>query len=80
MFVNLVWKSVYVITVVNLLLCDATPASSHIHTHHHEEREEDGGYSPRDKTHIVDGHHHSEFDHEAILGMHCVVVFLNFNS
>lgn len=67
---NLVCKSVYVITIVNFLLCDSTPASSHIHSHHHEEREEDGGYSPRDKSHIVNGHHHSEFDHESILGVH----------
>ncbi|XP_067006847.2 reticulocalbin-2 [Anabrus simplex] len=47
----------------------ATPASPHIHTHHHgNEREEDGSYSPRDSNHFAGGSHHSEFDHEAILG------------
>jgi hypothetical protein len=80
MFVNLVWKSMCVVVVVNFLLCDSTPASSHIHTHHQEEREEDGGYSPRDKTHIVNGHHHSEFDHEAILGVHRNICIFNFDS
>lgn len=55
------------ILLINNLLCDSTPASPHIHTHHHE-REEDGAYSPRDKSHIIQGQHHSEFDHEAILG------------
>nr|CAD7463062.1 unnamed protein product [Timema tahoe] len=43
------------------------PASPHIHQHHRE-REQDGGYSPMDHNHIVDGVHYSEFDHEAILG------------
>lgn len=32
------------------------------------ERTEDGGYSPRDAHHHEGGEHHSEFDHEAILG------------
>ncbi|XP_069674456.1 reticulocalbin-2 [Periplaneta americana] len=64
----LVLKAFCVVIVFNCLFCDSTPASPHIHTHHHGEREEDGGYSPRDKNHIVNGEHHSEFDHEAILG------------
>jgi len=69
MFVKLlVCKSVCIILLINNLLCDSTPASPHIHTHHHE-REEDGAYSPRDKSHITHGQHHSEFDHEAILGV-----------
>ncbi|PNF33751.1 hypothetical protein B7P43_G10217 [Cryptotermes secundus] len=69
MFVNLwVLKSICIILVINDLSCNSTPASPHIHTHHHEEREEDGGYSARDKNHILNGQHHSEFDHEAILG------------
>jgi len=58
---------VCIILLINNLLCDSTPASPHIHTHHHE-REEDGAYSPRDKSHVTHGQHHSEFDHEAILG------------
>ncbi|PSN41754.1 hypothetical protein C0J52_08863 [Blattella germanica] len=57
-----------VVFVINIYFADSTPASPHIHSHHHQEREEDGGYSPKDKNHIVDGEHHSEFDHEAILG------------
>lgn len=49
----------------------ANPAVKHSHTHNHlnQEREKDGSYSPRDHGHIMDdGEHHSEFDHEAILG------------
>jgi hypothetical protein len=70
MFVTLlVCKSVCIILLINTLVCGSTPASPHIHTHHHEEREEDGAYSPRDKSHIIHGQHHSEFDHEAILGV-----------
>jgi hypothetical protein len=71
MFVSLtVFRSVCIIIVINGLSSSSTPASPHIHTHHHEEREEDGGYSARDKNHIINGQHHSEFDHEAILGVH----------
>lgn len=34
-----------------------------------KERESDGAYSPRDQSHYSDsGEHHSEFDHEAIIG------------
>lgn len=50
----------------------ANPAVKHAHSHNHlnQEREKDGSYSPRDQGHISeDGEHHSEFDHEAILGM-----------
>jgi len=54
-------------------------ASSHSHTRSHthdgergrsvsREREEDGAFSPRDKHHFESGAHHSEYDHEAILG------------
>ncbi|XP_011306563.1 reticulocalbin-2 [Fopius arisanus] len=48
-------------------------ASAHIHTHQHNkaggnERTQDGAFSPRDSDHYVDGEHHEEFDHEAILG------------
>lgn len=35
----------------------------------HKEREVDGAYSPRDHSHYSEsGEHHSEFDHEAIIG------------
>ena len=64
----LVWRMLCIVFTINIFFCESTPASPHIHTHHHQEREEDGGFSPRDKNHIVEGQHHSEFDHEAILG------------
>ncbi|XP_050698726.1 reticulocalbin-2-like isoform X3 [Eriocheir sinensis] len=41
------------------------------HTHHlhsTKEREADGSRTPRDHVHFEGGEHHSEFDHEAILG------------
>nr|CAH7743477.1 unnamed protein product [Callosobruchus chinensis] len=45
-----------------------------VHSHTNEinkEREADGAYSPRDHGHFSEsGEHHSEFDHEAILGSH----------
>jgi hypothetical protein len=81
MFVSLsVLKSVCIILVINDLSCSSTPASPHIHTHHHQEREEDGGYSARDKNHIVNGQHHSEFDHEAILGANRTVYIFTSNK
>lgn len=44
---------------------------SHSNEPHNKEREADGAYSPRDQSHFSDsGEHHSEFDHEAILGSH----------
>lgn len=49
-------------------------AVAHSHSHKRspspgKERESDGAYSPRDLKHQdADGHHRSEFDHEAILG------------
>ncbi|CAH0381721.1 unnamed protein product [Bemisia tabaci] len=49
-----------------LFLTESTPA--HVHSHVSKERIEDGVYSPIDRNHIQDGVHHSEFDHEAILG------------
>ncbi|XP_046990151.1 reticulocalbin-2 [Schistocerca americana] len=49
--------------------CSPSPASPHIHAHNRgQEREEDGGYVPRDAQHYAGGEHHSEFDHVAILG------------
>lgn len=54
---------------VSQIFCDA--ASAHIH-HHREsfekERTEDGAFNPRSNNHYVNGEHHQEFDHEAILG------------
>ena len=53
--------------------CSAASAHIRTHTHTHtvgssNERTEDGAFSPRDSDHYVDGEHHQEFDHEAILG------------
>lgn len=43
----------------------------HSHTNEiNKERIKDGAYSPRDEGHFSEGEHHSEFDHEAILGSH----------
>ncbi|XP_046385127.1 reticulocalbin-2 isoform X1 [Ischnura elegans] len=64
------WKELSVWLFLAILVfdnvCESSPASTHMHSG--REREEDGGYSPRDHNHIVDGEHHVEFDHEAILG------------
>lgn len=60
MFLNVIFKSV------------STPAVTHLHSMRTSgEREEDGAYSPRNRKHQVSGEHHSEFDHEAILGKVC---------
>lgn len=52
---------------VIVLLSTSIAASPHKHSHSGE-RMEDGSYSPRDAHHHDGGEHHSEFDHEAILG------------
>ncbi|XP_012275235.1 reticulocalbin-2 isoform X2 [Orussus abietinus] len=64
----------FILNSCNMLIpCMA--ASAHIHTHHTSkadvsvnERTADGAFSPWNKGHYVDGEHHQEFDHEAILG------------
>lgn len=69
-------RAVFLLLFVISLLGAVYPgdaASAHMHTHHHKkaesnERTEDGAFSPRDVDHYVDGEHHQEFDHEAILG------------
>ncbi|KAL1490461.1 hypothetical protein ABEB36_013150 [Hypothenemus hampei] len=40
----------------------------HEHNNLNQERESDGAYSPREPHYNDEGHHNSEFDHEAILG------------
>lgn len=53
------------------LLADTAATHKHEHTHHTRERLADGTYAPRDIDHDHDASdemHHSEFDHEAILG------------
>lgn len=51
-------------------ISSTSPAAKHAHTHNiNQERTQDGSYVHRDHNHISeDGEHHSEFDHEAILG------------
>ncbi|KAH0566692.1 reticulocalbin-2 [Cotesia glomerata] len=64
--------TVLVVVCVVQLLPSCEAASAHIRSHQHKtnenERLEDGAFSPRDSDHYVDGEHHNEFDHEAILG------------
>lgn len=47
---------------------EAAAAATHTHQHHNKERMEDGSFSPRDAHHHEGGEHHTEFDHQAILG------------
>lgn len=56
--------------IVLTIIKKSCGAATHKHTHGgSKERTEDGSYSPRDAHHHdSDGEHHSEFDHEAILG------------
>ncbi|CAH0557689.1 unnamed protein product [Brassicogethes aeneus] len=60
------------IFVAIYLFQGASAGVMHSHTNEiNKEREEDGAYSPKDHGHFDDsGEHHSEFDHEAILGSH----------
>ncbi|CAG9853696.1 unnamed protein product [Phyllotreta striolata] len=64
----------YTFLYVFLIFVDRIGAGvMHSHSNDiHKERETDGAYSPRDHKHFSeDGEeHHSEFDHEAILGSH----------
>lgn len=56
-----------------MFLCNFLDNSScgpHTHKTENRENEEDGAYSPRDHNHYVNGEHHTEFDHEAVLGSH----------
>lgn len=61
-------KTVVALIFISQLTFEVTPASpAYIHSLQ-KERIEDGAYVARDYNHIVEGEHHSEFDHEAILG------------
>ncbi|CAH1960034.1 unnamed protein product [Acanthoscelides obtectus] len=65
---NLKMRLIFVLFLVNV----ARGAVVHSHTNEiNKEREADGAFSPRDHGHFSEsGEHHSEFDHEAILGSH----------
>ncbi|XP_059617293.1 reticulocalbin-2 [Phlebotomus argentipes] len=55
--------------IVATLFVAVLSATTHKHTHSsNKERMEDGSYSPKNAHHFDGGEHHSEFDHEAILG------------
>lgn len=59
----------YLLLVLGMNDAATTVKHSHIRGNDKsKERTEDGSYSPRDAHHHEDGEHHSEFDHEAILG------------
>lgn len=61
-------RSFVALVLISQLTFEVTPASpAHIHSIH-KERVEDGQFVARDHNHFVEGEHHSEFDHEAILG------------
>lgn len=70
-------KPTHLLLLFNIyLLTSANPAVKHNHGQNNlnKERLQDGSYSPRDQGHISeDGEHHSEFDHEAILGKLSVI-------
>uniref|UniRef100_U5ET68 Reticulocalbin-3 n=1 Tax=Corethrella appendiculata TaxID=1370023 RepID=U5ET68_9DIPT len=58
------WKIFLLVFLASII--SATP---HQHSHQlNKERTDHGSYNPRDVHHIENGEHHSEFDHEAILG------------
>lgn len=48
--------------------CASAAVHSHSHSQNSLERESDGSFRSRDTDHYDDDVHHSEFDHEAILG------------
>lgn len=62
----------FLILLIGVLVVGSQAATTHKHTHQAsggaKERMEDGSYAPRDAHHMEGDEHHSEFDHEAILG------------
>lgn len=66
-------KTYLIIVLVSVCLVGIiNGATTHKHTHSHShgspERTSDGSYSRRDAHHHEGGEHHTEFDHEAIIG------------
>lgn len=59
-----------IIFITICLINNAQCATTHKHSHgsSNKERTEDGAYIARDSNHLDGDEHHSEFDHEAILG------------
>lgn len=62
----------FLVLLIGVIVVGSRAATTHKHTHHTsggaKERMEDGSYAPRDAHHMEGDEHHSEFDHEAILG------------
>lgn len=75
-------KTVLALVFISQFTFEVTPASpAHIHTHHlNKEREEDGAFISRDRNHISDGEHRTEFDHEAILGEFKAAIAFSFTD
>ncbi|RZC40105.1 reticulocalbin-2 [Asbolus verrucosus] len=66
-----VFATAFAVFILNLARASEAGVVHSHSTDVHKERESDGAYSPRDHSHFSDGgEHHSEFDHEAILGSH----------
>ncbi|XP_055709640.1 reticulocalbin-2 [Phlebotomus papatasi] len=62
-------KLEYFLLIVTTLFVAVLPATTHKHEKHtHKERMEDGSFSPKNAHHFDGAEHHSEFDHEAIIG------------
>lgn len=63
------WSVILLFTVAILQAIVAVPPHKHEHEKHlSKERLKDGIYVGRDSRHYDGGDHHSEFDHEAIIG------------
>ncbi|XP_055638809.1 reticulocalbin-2 [Toxorhynchites rutilus septentrionalis] len=63
--------TLHLVLLYGALVSISLAATTHKHGHHatgSKERLEDGSYAPRDAHHMEGDEHHSEFDHEAILG------------
>lgn len=62
-------RSILLVLLVIVASFSGFLASPHKHSHgQNKERMQDGAFSPRDSGHFDGEEHHSEFDHEAILG------------
>ncbi|CAG9121712.1 unnamed protein product [Plutella xylostella] len=58
----------FIVLITHNMVMNCASAAVHGHSVDADERAADGAYRPRDAGHYSDGVHHSEFDHEAILG------------
>lgn len=65
----------FIVLITHNMVMNCASAAVHGHSVDAGERAADGAYRPRDAGHYSDGVHHSEFDHEAILGACFVYLF-----